>query len=486
MKEVRVRFAPSPTGFLHIGGLRTALYSYLYARKTGGKYILRIEDTDQTRFVEGAIEAIIDSSKWAGIVHDEGPFIQSERLPLYKKHADQLLEQGDAYYCFCDKERLDALREKQKAAGETPKYDGHCRSISVEEAKERAAAGEKHVVRLKLPADKVITFHDLIKGEVSVNTNDMDDQVLMKSDGFPTYHMAVVVDDNDMKITHVMRGDEWLISTPKHIFLYEAFGWEKPVYVHLPVILGNDKKKLSKRQGDVSVQQFREKGFLPEALVNYIALVGWSPEDGSEFMSMDDLIEKFSIERINHSGGVFSIDKLRWFNNHYIRQAEMPRLLELSKEFFVRAGFCTEEEYTNNPRKYTLILEALKERLGALIDIEEYKDYYTLDSIKPESEEAAEVLKSEPAVNVVTVLRDKLEESLANAGGKDHIDSAEFKALLKEVGKEAGEKGKNLFMPTRIAISGEMHGPDLAATAEILGRTLLIKRLDSSLEYIKG
>ncbi len=483
MREVRVRFAPSPTGFLHIGGLRTALYSYLYARKTGGKYILRIEDTDQTRFVEGAIEAIIDSSKWAGIVHDEGPFIQSERLPLYKKHADQLLEQGDAYYCFCDRERLDALREKQKAAGETPKYDGHCRSISFDEAKKRVAAGEKHVVRLKLPEDKVITFQDLIKGEVSVNTNDMDDQVLMKSDGFPTYHMAVVVDDNDMKVTHVMRGDEWLISTPKHIFLYDAFGWEKPVYVHLPVILGNDKKKLSKRQGDVSVHQFKEKGFLPEALVNYIALVGWSPEDGSEFMSMDDLIEKFSIERINHSGGVFSIDKLRWFNNHYIRQAEMSRLLALSKEFFVRAGFCTEEAYDSNPRKYTLILEALKERLGALIDIEEYKDYYTLDSVKPESQEAEDILKSESAVKVVTVLRDKLQQSLENTGGDDHIDLAEFKALLKDVGKEAGEKGKNLFMPTRIAISGEMHGPDLAATAEILGRKLLIQRLNSSLEY---
>ncbi len=475
MKEVRVRFAPSPTGYLHIGGLRTALYSYLYARKTGGTYILRIEDTDQTRFVEGAIEAIIDSSAWAGIKHDEGPYIQSERLPLYQKYAKQLLEQGDAYYCFCDKARLDALREKQKAAGETPKYDGHCREISLEEAEKRVAAGEEHVVRMKLPADTVITFNDLVKGEVSVNTNDMDDQVLMKSDGFPTYHMAVVIDDNDMRVSHVMRGDEWLISTPKHIFLYEAFGWEKPVFVHLPVILGNDKKKLSKRQGDVSVHQFRDKGFLPEALVNYIALVGWSPEDDTEFMSMEDLINKFSIERINHSGGVFSIDKLRWFNNHYIREADMERLLALSKPFFINAGFCDEKEYDENPRKYTLILESLKERLGALIDIEEYKDYYAAESVQPENEEATEMIKTESAVKLLGILRGKLAEE------SGVLTSEEFKAMIKQVGKEAEVKGKNLFMPIRIAISGEMHGPDLAATAEILGRDLLVKRIDSVL-----
>lgn len=481
MKKIRVRFAPSPTGYLHIGGLRTALYNYLLAKKHGGTYILRIEDTDQTRFVEGAIEALIDSSEWAGVVHDEGPYIQSERLPIYQKAAEELIEKGHAYYCFCSKERLDALREEQEKAGATTKYDGKCRNISLEEAKRRIAAGEKHVVRLRLPEHLDITFKDLIKGEVTVNTDDIDDQVLMKSDGFPTYHMAVVVDDNDMKITHVLRGDEWLISTPKHIYLYDAFGWEKPEYVHLPVILGEDKKKLSKRQGDVAVHDFEAKGYLPEALVNYIALVGWSPEDGTEFMNMEEMIQKFSLDRISHSGGVFSIDKLKWFNNHYIRQAEISRLLALSKQFFVGAGYCSEREYEEYPRKYTLIIEALRERLNTLGDIALFKDYYTSETVEPENEEAREILNQESSKKVVKSLVGILNEKLTE--NEDFMLSSEdFKAILKQVGAETGEKGKNLFMPVRIAISGEMHGPDLAATAEIVGVKLLLKRLNAHLK----
>lgn len=478
MKEIRVRFAPSPTGYLHIGGLRTALYNYLLARKHGGTYILRIEDTDQTRFVEGAIEALIASSKWAGVVHDEGPYIQSERLPIYRKAAEELIEKGHAYYCFCGKERLDALREEQEAAGLTTKYDGKCRDIPLEEARRRVANGEKHVVRLKLPPNLDITFHDIIKGEVTVNTNDIDDQVLMKSDGFPTYHMAVVVDDNDMKITHVLRGDEWLISTPKHIYLYDAFGWEKPQYVHLPVILGEDKKKLSKRQGDVAVHDFEAKGYLPEALVNYIALVGWSPEDGTEIMTMDEMIEKFSLDRISHSGGVFSIDKLKWFNNHYIRQADITRLLGLSKKFFVESGYCTEEEYEANPRKYTLIIEALRERLSTLGEIALFKEYYTAESVEPENDEAREILNQESSKKVVKSLISMLEARLSEDDAFV-LDGEGFKAMLKQVGAETGEKGKNLFMPVRIAISGEMHGPDLAATAEIIGARLMLRRLHS-------
>lgn len=477
MKKIRVRFAPSPTGYLHIGGLRTALYNYLLAKKNGGTYILRIEDTDQTRYVEGAIDALINSSKWAGVVHDEGPYIQSERLPIYQKAAEELIEKGHAYYCFCSKERLDALRDEQEKAGVTTKYDGKCRCLSLEEARRRVANGEKHVVRLKLPENRDITFKDLIKGEVTVNTDDIDDQVLMKSDGFPTYHMAVVVDDNDMKITHVLRGDEWLISTPKHIYLYDAFGWEKPEYVHLPVILGEDKKKLSKRQGDVAVHDFEAKGYLPEALVNYIALVGWSPEDGAEIMSMDEMIEKFSLDRISHSGGVFSIDKLKWFNNHYIRKADISRLLALSKKFFVDAGYCPEEEYEANLRKYTLIIEALRERLNTLGDIALFKDYYTAEAVEPENDEAREILASESSRKVVKSLIGMLQSRL-NENDAFVLTGEEFKAILKQVSAETGEKGKNLFMPVRIAISGEMHGPDLAATAEIIGAKLMLKRLN--------
>ncbi len=478
MKKVRVRFAPSPTGYLHIGGLRTALYNYLFAKKEGGVYILRIEDTDQTRYVEGAIEALINSSAWAGVVHDEGPYIQSERLPLYKKCAEELIEKGFAYYCFCDKDRLEKLRDDQKNAGDTPKYDGKCRDIPLEEARRRVAAGEEHVVRLKLPENRVIKFTDLVKGEISVNTDDLDDQVLMKSDGYPTYHMAVVVDDNDMGITHVLRGDEWLISTPKHVYLYEAFGWEQPVYVHLPVILGDDKKKLSKRQGDVAVHDFERKGFLPEALVNYIALVGWSSDDGSEIMSMQEMIDKFSLDRISHSGGVFSIDKLRWFNNHYIRIADIERLYSLCKPHFVSAGFCTEDEYESNKRRYVLIIEALRERLGALSDIADFKDYYTAESVSASDSDAADIMEEPGSKAVVASLKKILTDRVAS-GEAAQISGDEFKAVCKQVGAETSQKGKGLFMPIRIAISGEMHGPDLASTAEILGARLIIKRLES-------
>ena len=332
MSEVRVRFAPSPTGFVHIGSLRTALYNYLFAKKMGGKYILRVEDTDRTRLVDGAIENMLNAMKWAGVNHDEGvmlddngnvvqkgeygPYIQSERLDIYKKYIQELLDNGKAYYCFCTKERLDEVREKQKEAGETPRYDGHCRDLTQEEIDAKIAAGEPYVIRLRLPENHVIKFTDLVRGETEFNTNDLDDQVLIKTDGFPTYHFAVVVDDHLMKITHVIRGEEWVSSTPKHVYLYEAFGWEAPKFVHLPNILNKEKKKLSKRQGDVAVEDFKKKGYLPEGLVNYVALVGWSPEENKEIFSMEELEQAFSIERVSKSGGVFDTEKLNWVILH--------------------------------------------------------------------------------------------------------------------------------------------------------------------------
>lgn len=474
-KKVRVRFAPSPTGFIHIGGLRTALYNYIFARKMGGEYLLRIEDTDQTRKVEGAIEGIIESCAWAGITHDKGPYIQSERLDLYKKYADQLLESGHAYKCFCTQERLEDLREKQRAAGENPKYDGHCRSLGTEEAKKRSAAGEPYVLRLRLPENTDIVFDDIIKGEVRVNTDDLDDQVLMKSDGFPTYHMAVVIDDHDMEITHVLRGDEWTISTPKHIYLYQALGWEPPKYVHLPVILGADKKKLSKRQGDVSVDDFRRKGYLPGALVNYIALVGWSPEDGSEIMSMEEMTEKFSLDRISKSGGVFDLAKLKWINNHYLRKADLSDLLKLAKPIFIEAGYCTETQFEEDPERYSDMISLLVERLGSLDELADYKDFFTLDHAKPENAEAADIIATDDAKTVLAEIKKQLLDM--QAAGKEEIQPEEFKAMMKEVQSSTGIKGKNLFMPARIGITGTKSGPDLAVTAKLLGISRMIKRL---------
>ena len=345
MSNVRVRFAPSPTGFVHIGSLRTALYNYLFAKHAGGEYILRVEDTDRTRLVDGAIENMLNAMKWAGVNHTEGvmldengnvtqkgeygPYIQSERLDIYQKYIKELLDSGKAYYCFCTKERLDAVREQQKEAGETPRYDGHCRDLTPEEVQAKIDAGEPYVIRLRLPEDHKITFTDLVRGDMEFNTNDLDDQVLIKTDGFPTYHFAVVVDDHLMKITHIIRGEEWVSSTPKHVYLYEAFGWEKPVFVHLPNILNTEKKKLSKRQGDVAVEDFKKKGYLPEGLVNYVALVGWSPEDNQEIFSMEELEKAFSIERVSKSGGVFDTEKLNWVNHHYMKEADDAVLAEL-------------------------------------------------------------------------------------------------------------------------------------------------------------
>jgi len=483
--SVRVRFAPSPTGYVHIGGLRTALYNYLFAQKNNGTYLLRVEDTDQTRFVEGAMEGMIDVMEWAGVPHSEGPvlrdgkvvevgeygpYIQSQRNDIYKKHVDQLLESGHAYYCFCSKERLEDVREAQKAANKTPKYDGHCRSISYEDAKKRVAAGEPHVVRLRMPEDKDISFNDMIRGTVTVNTAEIDDQVLIKTDGFPTYHLAVIVDDHHMGITHVVRGEEWLISTPKHVFAYEAFGWEAPTFVHLPVILNKDKKKLSKRQGDVAVEDFKKKGYLAEALINYVALVGWSPEDNQEIFSMEELIEKFSFERVSKSGGVFDLDKLNWVNNHYIKEADLDRIVDGCMPFVVEAGLFTAEELEAKREWFAGIVDLMRERFNRLMDVTDHMALFMAEDVTPENDEAKEMVEMDHVPEMLSVFASKVD-------ALETLDSASLKAALKEVQKETGNKGKNLFMPTRIAITGQLHGPDLNQMMTILGKEVVLKRL---------
>lgn len=490
----RLRFAPSPTGYVHIGGLRTALYNYLYAKQNEGTYLIRVEDTDQTRFVEGAIEGMINSMHWAGVVHDEGPFIeegthhiiekgefgpyiQSHRLELYKKHSDILIESGHAYHCFCSKERLEEVREKQKSDGFTPKYDGHCRHLSKTEVDEKLAEGLPHVIRLKLPKNRLIEFNDAIKGHIAVNTDDMDDQVMMKTDGFPTYHMAVVVDDHFMGITHVVRGDEWLISTPKHIYTYEAFGWEAPQFVHLPVILGQSKKKLSKREGDVSVEDFKRKGYLPEALINYIALVGWSPDDGEEIMDMQTLINKFSFDRVSKSSGVFDVEKLNWMNNQYIRNYDLDQLTSFSKAYFVESGFASESEFDAEFLKYRNIVDILRERLNKLNEISDYYDLFNVNTIELEDDEAREMIEMPHVSEMLSCFSAKVSEI-------DEITAEDVKRLLKEVQKETGHKGKNLFMPVRVALTGQVHGPDIAKVMEVIGSTNTVERIEYSIRNL--
>lgn len=486
---IRDRFAPSPTGNVHVGSLRTALYNYLFAKKNNGKFLLRLEDTDRTRYEEGAGENLLDALMVTGVVPDEGlfeedgkiiqkgdcgPYIQSERLDIYKKYIDQLLENGQAYYCFCTKERLDEVREKQKAAGETPRYDGHCRNLPREEVEARVAAGEPYVIRLKLPEDHVVAFDDAVRGRIEINTNDLDDQVLIKTDGFPTYHFAVVVDDHLMGITHVIRGEEWLPSTPKHVYLYECFGWEQPQYVHLSNILNDDHKKLSKRQGDVSVGDFLKKGYLPEALINFLALLGWSPEDEQEIFSMDELIEAFDLSRINKSGAVFDRAKLDWMNAHYIKELPIEELTGRMIPYLLDAGYIAEADVQNRMPWLEKVGELMRERLNYFAQVPEETKMLFDRNFEITDPESLDILKEETVPVLFNALVEKITES-------DVVDTERAKAILKEIQKEHKAekiKGKMLYMPTRIMLTGEMHGPDLTLIMDVLGKEELLLRLD--------
>ncbi len=494
--SVRVRFAPSPTGYVHIGSLRTALYDYLYAKQNKGSYILRIEDTDRTRLVEDALNNLITSLDWAGVQSDEGtfiedgkivqkgdfaPYIQSERLDIYKKYVDQLIKQGDAYYCFCSKERLDEVRAKNKNAGQFSGYDGHCRDIDMEEAKKRIEAGESYVVRLKLPKDKEVIIDDLVRGKVVMNTRDLDDQVLLKADGFPTYHMAVVVDDHLMNITHIIRGEEWLPSTPKHIVLYEKLGWQIPKYAHLPNILNTDKKKLSKRQGDVAVEDFKKKGYLPEALINFLALIGWHPEDDREIMSIDEMIEAFSFDRVSKSGGVFDVSKLNWMNNHYIQETDLDRLVDLSIPYILEDGLMTEEEIDKNRKWIRDVVELSRVYMDYMSQITEHIKLYLSDEVKITEQEAIDMLNAEHMPKLIEEIRKKL---LADEKFVD-FSPEQIKKKFKEIQKETGIKGKNLFMGARVAITGNVHGADLMKTIAVLGKDRVQRRLESTVKQMR-
>ena len=490
MTETRVRFAPSPTGYLHIGGLRTALFNYLYARHTGGKMLLRIEDTDRTRFVEGALENLLKTLKWSGIEIDEGvmldengqvtekgdcgPYIQSDRVKagIYDKYIEKLIEEGKAYYCFCSQERVDKVRDQMKADGLTPKYDGLCRSIPLEEARERVANGEEYTVRLKLPKDYDISFEDRIKGKITFNTDDQDDQVLIKRDGFPTYHFAVVVDDHLMGITHVVRGDEWISSTPKHVYLYEAFGWDAPEYIHLPTVLNKDHKKYSKRNGDGMVEDFIEEGYMPEGLINFLSLLGWSPDSEEEIFTMEELAKQFDFDRVNKTGAVFDKKKLDWVNGHYVRDLSPEKLAEDIKPYMEKAGLI-DESYDHD--KLVLLAETWQSAIDKFSDAPELaKNYYIKSEEVNYDDDAKEAVSTEDAKTLFDAFLNHLDEV-------DEIDADFAKSVMKTIQKETGIKGKNLWFPVRAAVTGSVHGPDLSNAFLIMGKDLVKDRL----EYVR-
>lgn len=463
MKEVRVRFAPSPTGYVHVGSLRTALYNYLFARHHNGKLILRIEDTDQSRYVEGAVDNLLSTMSWANLEYDEGPqkeggygpYFQSKRLDIYNKHMDILIRSDNAYPCFCSSERLNKVREEQAEKNESIMYDGACRHIPKEEALLRMQQ-ETHVIRLKIPEGETV-IEDIIRGEVRFENGLIDDQVLIKTDGFPTYHLANVVDDHLMRISHVIRGEEWLPSTPKHVILYQAFGWELPQFAHLPLLLNRDRSKLSKRQGDVAVEDYRKKGFLVEALVNFVALLGWNKGDDTEIFSLTDLVDSFSLERVNKAGAVFDTDKLNWMNGHYIRS--MPE-----DEYYAQGlkWMAALKLDSGNAEKNRLILQALRDHLNRFDELPEKSELFFKDRLNY-SADALEWIGREESKNVFHIMAAEL---------KSHeiVDLEVFKKLMAKVQKESGVKGKNLWMPVRAAITGLTSGPELPVVIQVLGK----------------
>lgn len=477
----RVRFAPSPTGYLHVGGLRTAFYNWAFARKTGGEFLLRIEDTDRTRLVEDAVDNLIESLRWAGIEADagphkagpHGPYVQSERLSIYREHVDKLIASGHAYPCFATAEELAQMREELIAAGKTPMYDGRYRDLDPAEAKRRIEAGEPHVIRMKIPAGEDIIFDDVVRGLVTINTDTVDDQVLLKSDGFPTYHLAAVVDDHLMEISHVIRGEEWLTSTPKHILLNRYFGWEPPRYAHLPLIVNKEKKKLSKRDGDVSVESYREKGFSAVGLVNFLALLGWNAGDDKEFYSsLEEMAEAFSLERINKSAAVFDLDKLTHINFLHLREMPADKLSAELAPYFQAAGLDQPE-----PERMAAIIEVMKERAHVYPDyVEGCRYFYEA----PTEYDAATVKKrwKEDSPVLLKAYRDRLAEC-------DWTVEA-VEAELRSVTEAAGAGAGRLIHPVRLAVSGVGGGPGLFELLHIVGRDECLRRIDRALETLKA
>lgn len=481
-EKVRTRFAPSPTGFLHVGGLRTALYNYLFTRHHGGTLVLRIEDTDRTRYVEGAVKNLIRTLTYMGLDYDEGPgregaygpYIQSQRLDLYRSHVRELIKSGHAYYCFCTPQRLENLRKRQEAAGEQPKYNGACRHLSPQEVDAKLKSGATNVVRLKMPREGDTTLRDLIHGEVRFRNELIDDQILLKSDGYPTYHLANVIDDHHMKITHIIRGEEWLLSVPKHIRLYRAFGWEPPHMAHLPLLLNPDRSKLSKRQGDVAVEDILQKGYLPAALLNFVVLLGWSPGDNRELFNMEELIREFSLEKVNKSGAVFDVQKLNWMNGYYIRELPEKERVRFLTPFLEKAGYDI-----SDPQRTGKIISAVYQRINRGDEIAKQAAIFFKNAIEIKEQEAKEVLQKPTSKTVLKTFLNKI-KSLPEVT----VDN--FKRIMKEVQTETGIKKKDLWMPIRVALTGLTHGPDLPVVIEIFGKQKIQSFVQQVLEKETG
>jgi glutamyl-tRNA synthetase len=464
LPTVRVRFAPSPTGYLHVGGLRTALYNFLFARRNNGVFVLRIEDTDRARYVEGAVENLIQTLHWAGLEIDEGPYFQSQRLAIYKEHVEGLLRGGNAYYAFETPEELEEMRKMQEKSG-AQKHFRRALSMTPSEVQEKLDAGVPAVVRMKVPDGEIVALDDVVRGRVQFSSDLLDDQVILKSDGYPTYHLANVVDDHLMGITHVIRGEEWLSSTPKHVLLYKYFGWEPPVFAHLPLLLNPDKSKLSKRQGDVAVEEYRAKGYFPEALVNFVALLGWNPGTEQEIFSLKDLIQEFSLERVGKAGAVFNIEKLNWMNTAHLRSRSDGELLTMLRPVLERSG------RTGLSDAYLLsMIGLMKERVDRLEDFATNAGYFFED---PETYDEQSLKKNwKPGTGA------HLREVRSRLSQVEAFDHAGVEGAIRATAEALSVGASQLIHPLRLALTGVSKGPGLFELMAVLGKETSLRRID--------
>ena len=476
---IRTRFAPSPTGYMHIGNLRTALYTYLIAKKDNGKFILRIEDTDKDRQVEGALEIIYDTLKSVNLNYDEGPdvggnygpYIQSERLPIYKEYAEKLIELGGAHYCFCSEEEIETSRENAEKQGITFKYNDPCKNIKLEDAKKKIVEGEKYVVRQTIDPRGVSAYHDEVYGKIEIENAILDESILLKSDGYPTYNFANVIDDHLMEITHVMRGNEYLSSTPKYNLIYKSFGWETPKYIHVPPIMKDEQHKLSKRNGDASFQDLIEKGYLPEAIINYIALLGWSPGSEQEVFSLKELTEIFSIERLNKAPAIFDIEKLKWLNGVYIRNLPLEEFHEKAKKYY---------NFARNTDEIA-VSKTLQQRVELLADIPEMIDF--VNELPEYSIELYIHKKMKTDAQISKIALEKIKEVLENIN--DWTEQNIHEELMK-LPEQMSMKNGQILWPLRTAISGKAFTPGGAVEwSYVLGKEETLRRVDIGINKLR-
>lgn len=488
-RKVKVRIAPSPTGDPHVGTAYIGLFNYAYAKHNGGEFILRIEDTDRTRFSADSEQQIFDAMKWLGLYYDEGPDVggdfgpyrQSERMGMYKKYADMLVDNGGAYCCFCTQERLTSLRERQVAMNQAPGYDGHCRKLTKEEFEQKKANNEPYIIRLKMPYDGQTIVKDMLRGDIVFENSKIDDQVLLKSDGFPTYHLANIVDDHLMGITDVIRAEEWIASTPKHVQLYKAFGWEEPKWYHMPLLRNADKTKISKRKNPVSLNYYRQEGYLKEAMLNFLALMGWSMPEDKEIFTLDEMINNFTFDRISLGGPVFDLVKLGWVNNHHMRLKDIKELTELALPYF-------EEKYdisNVSMEDLQFIVEVLREgahtlkELASLADIY-FNDKFVLPQVTEEMNKKErksvtrllEAVESEKGKEAINLFKQKIEKE------EENISCERAKQILQEVQDELNEGPAVALMPLRAVLTGKARGADLYTVIKIIGKTRILNRIN--------